>query len=202
LVTANSPSVSILSPNGGESWAANGAATITWVASDLDDDILTYRVYYSPDEVNWIPIGTPTNEPNLTIDVSELPGSEGAKVRVIATDGVNTSSDDSDASFTVGSKGPSAMILSPQVEGNFPSTAPLLLQGYAYDLEGGELKGSALTWSSSKDGNLGTGDYVLTYLSQGQHTITLTATDSDGNTATATIEIFSGYETYLPLVRR
>jgi len=43
-VSAHAPVVNVLLPNGGETWAASGAYTITWTASDLDGGPLTYSV--------------------------------------------------------------------------------------------------------------------------------------------------------------
>ena len=123
-------------------------------------------------------------------------------MRVLATDGVNTSSDESDAAFTVGRKGPSAFILAPEGEVRFMPGTPLWLQGYGYDLEDGTLEGAALRWRSDRDGDLGTGSQALVTLSPGRHVITLAATDKDGNTATASISVYAGGKTYLPLVVR
>jgi len=39
-------------------------------------------------------------------------------------------------------------------------------------------------------------------LSPGRHVLTLAATDTDGNTATASISVYAGGKTYLPLVVR
>ena len=39
-VSANAPQVNILSPVGGATWAATGTYTVTWTASDLDNDPL------------------------------------------------------------------------------------------------------------------------------------------------------------------
>jgi len=200
-VSANAPVVSVLSPNGGEIWTASGTYTITWTGSDADNDTLTYSVLYSPDGYNWTPVGTTITETQLVVHAAELAGGVGARIRVLATDGVNTSSSES-AAFTVESKRPQALILSPAGGGIIPPGAPLFLRGYAYDLEDGSLGEAALQWSSSRDGNLGTGSTVLTSLSFGQHTITLTATDSNGNTSTASINVFVGSKVYLPLIRR
>jgi Tol biopolymer transport system component len=201
-VSSNAPVVNVISPNGGEIWDASGNYTITWTAVDADGDALAFRVEYSPDGANWLPVGGTTTEMEISVNAAELPGSDNAIVRVFATDGVNTSVDESDDSFQVASKEPRAKILSPQPGLILPTSVPLLLQGYAYDLEDGELEGSALQWSSSLDGNLGTGSMIMTNLSTGLHEISLAATDSDGNKVTASIDIFVGNEIYLPFIRR
>jgi len=175
---------------------------VTWTASDLDGDPLTYSVLYSPDGSEWLPIGFTTTQTQLTVNAAELAGGSGARVQVLASDGVNTTADESDAPFTVGRKGPQAIILSPQEDVTIPVGAPLWLQGYAYDLEDGPLPETALRWSSSLDGDLGTGSQVLANLSQGEHILTFTATDGDGNSATATVRVNAGHRVFLPQVLR
>ena len=63
-------------------------------------------------------------------------------------------------------------------------------EGSAYALQEGWLTDpSRLVWTSSRDGDLGTGRQVdAGHLSAGEHDITLTVTDSDGATATAPTE--------------
>ena len=201
-VSDHAPAVTVLSPTGGESWAASGTYTITWTASDDDGDPLTYSVLYSNDGQNWAPVGTAITGTQLAVNAAELAGGSGAKVRVLATDGVNTSSAQSDASFTVGRKGPSAFILAPTGDVRLMPGTPLWLEGYGYDLEDGELDWVALRWRSDRDGELGTGSQVLVSLSPGRHTITLAATDSHGNTAATNVSAFAGQRAYLPFVVR
>ncbi len=201
-VSAHAPVVTVLSPNGGESWAATGTYTITWTASDPDGDSLTYSVLYSPDGTEWLPVGVGITQTQWAVNAADLAGSTSARVRVLASDGVNTSGDESDAPFTVGRKGPQAFILAPQEGAVVAPDTPLFLQGYAYDLEDGALEGAALRWSSSRDGDLGTGSTVLATLSPGEHTLTLRAVDRDGNTVTVSIRLLVGFRLYLPLVTR
>ncbi len=201
LVSANTPAVTVLYPNGGENWGASSTYTVTWTAHDIDGDSLTYSMLYSPDGSNWLPVGAAFTQTHLAVNAAELAGGSKAKVRVLVTDGVNTNTDESDGPFTVGSKGPQAYILSPEGDGTIPAGASLFLQGYAYDLEDGTLDESILHWTSSQDGDLGTGSLVLVTLSDGQHVITLSAIDSDGNLATDSINVSVGYRNvYLPII--
>ena len=62
--------------------------------------------------------------------------------------------------------------------------------GSATDSEDGALTGGSLVWTSDLDGALGTGDtFSRSDLSVGVHTVSLTATDSGGLSATTTITL-------------
>ena len=200
--SAHRPIVSVIAPNGGETWPAIGGQSIRWSASDLDNDSLTYNVFYSRNGTDWVPVGMGIQDTQVNVDLAELGGGNAAKVRVEVTDGVNIASDESDGSFSVASKTPSAVILSPQQGMMIPTGNAVLLQGDAYSLEDGSLADTAYRWSSNRDGNLGTGAGVVAVLSPGEHTITLTATGGSGLSASATVNIFVGAKAYLPLIRK
>ena len=63
----------------------------------------------------------------------------------------------------------------------------VIFSGYATDAEDGRLQGSALLWASSLDGLIGTGGTASAILSPGYHAISLTAKDSHGGEAVATM---------------
>ena len=62
-------------------------------------------------------------------------------------------------------------------------------QGSGNDPEDGNLSGSNLIWSSDLDGELGTGEVVSSSLSSGNHTITLTGSDSKDKEFKASISL-------------
>jgi len=198
-VSDNSPLVNVISPNGGEIWGPFGTENITWTGSDVDGDVIYYTVLYSPNGTDWTTISTNITDTQTSVVLNEIPGGDGARVQVIATDGINTSIDESDAIFTVGKKGPSAYIFSPSASPNIPFSQSFYLHGYAYDLEDGVLGETAFQWYSDKDGYLGMGRLVLVNLSFGNHLITLTVSDSDGNTTSKAIHVFVGSLVFLPI---
>ena len=58
-------------------------------------------------------------------------------------------------------------------------------------VEDGRLIGTSLVWSSDVDGRLGTGAQLIRSLPFGSPLISLSATDSEGNTTSATIAVFA-----------
>ncbi|MCL7965606.1 MAG: Ig-like domain-containing protein [marine benthic group bacterium] len=104
---------------------------------------------------------------------------------------VGCSDDDGDGGFTPGENAPPVVnITSPADGSRFDEGEPVALGGTALDAEDGMLGGESVVWSSDKDGILATGTTVaVANLSVGDHTITLTATDSDFATGDDVISI-------------
>jgi len=85
---------------------------------------------------------------------------------------------------------PVVSISAPADMSAFASGAAISFEGSATDQEDGVLSGNGLIWSSNIEGQLGIGASVQSALATpGAHTITLSATDLDGNTTTASIMI-------------
>ncbi len=199
VASANPPTVTLLSPNGGGTVGIG--SVVAWTASDPDGDLLAFDVLYSPDHgIHWQSLAAEMTGNVFTITAA-LPGGSQGLMRVVAMDGFHSAEDVSDATFTVAGNAPLAIIMSPY-DGMFsPPGAPVEFRGMTTDLEDGPLSGSQLAWTSDRDGALGTGEFfALDTLSFGQHHITLTATDSDGQSGSQTVTIFIGNRVYLPLV--
>lgn len=86
---------------------------------------------------------------------------------------------------------PTVSITSPADGSTFDTGATILFQGTASDTEDGDLTAS-LVWTSSINGQIGTGGSFSTTLSNGTHTITTAVTDSGGKTGSKSINITVG----------
>lgn len=189
--SANKPEVRLVSPNGGEMLTGE-FATISWSASDADNDTLRYVVQFSDDNGNtWQALTVDWTDTTLEIDPSFMSGTETGLIRVLASDGFHTSQDQSDTVFSVSAKAPRVEI-DTHDGATFASDQTVTLEGSGYDMEGGQLPDSFLQWSSNLDGILGQGESISVnaqQLSEGTHTITLTAQDSDLQTGSTSITI-------------
>ena len=196
------PQVTVLSPNGGEVWGAAGTQTITWQAEDEDGDPLVAHVLYSFDGgESWEPLAVNVHGNQCVVQGGALPGSDQVLVQVRVSDGVNVGTDQSDATFRVSRKPPTAFLLQPQDGTTVRPGTSVVFSGLATDPEDGPVPVESLTWTSDLDGALGTGgDVVVDTLSNGKHRITLMATDSDGNVAEDAIWLLVGNQIHLPIL--
>jgi hypothetical protein len=84
---------------------------------------------------------------------------------------------------------PTAIIVSPANGDTFSTADSIVFSGSANDPEDGPLIADSLVWALSVDGQLGAGGSFNASLSTGNHTITLTATDSQGVVAAGSVSI-------------
>ena len=106
-----------------------------------------------------------------------------------------------ESSTTVTNTSPVAAITAPADDMSFNVGETVTFQGTGTDAEDGALTDSALVWSSSIDGAVGTGSPLsVATLAQGEHTITLTVTDSDGAVSNAFVIITVGSASSSPMV--
>lgn len=201
LVSPHSPAVAITAPAAGGLW--NGIQQVRWTASDPDGDEVTFRAAYSPDGgASWSPLSVEGRDKVLTVDTRTLEGGTDARIRVLASDGINTTTAEV-SGLVVERKAPRVSIITPLTDARIPAHAPLILWGRGVDFEDGNLKDAQLLWASDRQGNLGVGSQVVVReLSYGLHVITLTGTDQDGNHTSASTTIWVGNQIYLPIIRR
>jgi len=86
---------------------------------------------------------------------------------------------------------PTVSITSPADGSTFDSGESIAFVGTASDTEEGDLT-AGLAWTSSIDGSIGTGGNISATLSDGNHTITATVTDSGGKTGSDSISVTVG----------
>jgi hypothetical protein len=192
-----------------------GTITLSWSASDADDDPLSYDVHYSADGggsfqpllmglggggsssagTSWAQTGAAGG--SAEIDTAELAGSEGGVLRVVASDGVNTGQGDSDP-FVMANKPPEPRILTP-ADGTQVHYGQLInFSGEATDAQDGNVTGDALVWGT-QDGPLGTGPLLsVDDLPVGVNHVTLTATNSVDLSASTSITVVVDDDLELP----
>lgn len=180
IISTNPPQVQQLSLVINKELLPKETATLTWKGQDLDDDVLTYTLMFSSDNrSSWRVLATGIVDNTITIDMAQLEGTKSGYFRLIANDGVNTGFADS-ISFAIEDKPPYTRISNPASQSNYIYGQIVTLEGYGQDIEDGTLDNSNLSWTSDRDGFLGTGHLMhASSLSTGLHTITLTATDSN-----------------------
>jgi hypothetical protein len=190
-VSTSSPEVEVIVPNGGETLEPQGNITVSWNGTDDNHDKLRYSLLYSANGgENWKTINAAINETSYKVNLEELPGSDHALFRVIATDGINTDIDDSNTTFRIPSKAPDVRIISPADYSTSASGKNITFTGEALDLEEGMLEGEALTWTSDKQGILGFGHSIsFDKFSPGLHEVTLSVSDRDGNMSSDSIRL-------------
>ncbi len=191
--SANVPGVQVTSPNGGESIGAAGV-TVTWNMSDADGDPLSVTVLFSRDNgQSWQTLAVDLTESQVALAFASLPGTTQGRIRVLVSDGIHTTQDESDGTFVVEGHAPQAAILAPEADATFVISQTVLLHGSGYDLEDNLLPDTAFVWQSDREGVLGTGaELAINTLSPGAHLLTLQVTDAANNTTSASRTITVG----------
>lgn len=101
----------------------------------------------------------------------------------------STTSSDTPTTDDTSKTAPTVEILSPKDASTFTLGDKVYFLANASDYNGNNLSGDNLVWNSSINGNFGTDSTQEAILKEGEHTITLTATDDNGTSATTTITI-------------
>ena len=115
---SHTPSMNLLSPNGGENLVIGKSYTITWQANDSDNDKILTSVLYSADNGGkWSFLTFETTASQFIWDTSNLKPGYNYKIKLLATDGFHTVTDISDETFVVSIKQdnnpPSVKIITP-----------------------------------------------------------------------------------------
>jgi hypothetical protein len=196
-VSPNAPTVA-LDPIVG---TVSDPLTVSWDGADADGDELSYALLFSSDGgLTWEPQALRLGGDTVRFGTSFWPQTDQGYLRIQAGDGMNTA-EDVTGPFTVPSKGPAILSISPADGDLVPVGEPVYFLLTTYDAEDGPIEGDGITWTGSRAGHLGTGDRILVpELGAGWHSITVDVTDSDSYTATQTIDIYAGQRRFLPLL--
>jgi hypothetical protein len=134
-------------------------------------------------------IWTSDHELVAAVDGSGLVTATGGgygNVKITATYSLGGTDYSGNAVVTVQRPPPVVSISAPADGAEFADGSPITFTGSAIDADGIALSGSALVWTSSRDGVFGTGEsFAFANLSVGEHEITLSATDTHGSFARA-----------------
>ena len=200
--SANTPSVSISGPTSGEVYESTSNISVSWVGSDTDDNELSYRVYYSTDGGTiYAPLSLETESTSRIYPASRLEGSSQARIAVSVSDGARSSFVETPI-FSVPNHAPDVSIRTPVSGDVFAENQGFVLEAVAYDMEDGLVPSPSIIWNSSIDGSLGAGRFMglsATDLTAGSHTITVTATDSSGVSASDSVNIVISLRNTLPI---
>jgi hypothetical protein len=148
-------------------------------------------VLYSIDDgTTWWPLAMQSGEDALDVNPSTLPSSDRARLRLTASDGVNTTVVDLAGHVTVQPHAPVINIVAPTGRVQVRPGQPLLVSAEAADVDEPLIDDAAIQWTvdggpSARDGSW----TLIESLPTGTHEIAASITDRDGLTATASISI-------------
>lgn len=190
-VSAHPPGVGKITLSTGKVLPASGPVTVSWSASDADGDALLADLLWSRDGgKTFTPVASGITGSSYIFEASQLPGTGTQAVgvlRVFVRDPVLSAIAD-ESGLTASGSGPRVRIVAPFAGQGFVRGQTAVLRALASDVEDGVLDG-AVTWSSDRDGPLGTSASIATQLSIGSHILTAQVVDSSGNVATATTTV-------------
>lgn len=174
---------------------------LRWAASDPDGDPVTTTLLYTGDGEHWRTVGTGPATGALQVRLADLPDGDRPAFRLIAFDGWWSREARTGAPELAGAWNPPRVSVDVAVPTRYPLGALVRLSADPFDAEDRRLPGTAVAWSSSIDGVLGTGTELGTReLSPGEHVITASATDSDGLTGSVSFALTIDGSVSAPLV--
>jgi uncharacterized repeat protein (TIGR01451 family) len=186
------PTVQIIYPNGGENLSEE-KVLVEWTGSDSDGDSLTYMLLYSQNNgSNWETLAAGLTKTVFETNTDSLGGTSNGLFKVKVSDGFHTTWDESDGVFTVPNHPPEVFVTFPGGNPLYFDGQLVLLEAEVEDVEELSFQESNISWSSDIDGFLGVGMHLsvpASNLSEGEHLITVTATDSDGLTDSDKVKI-------------
>jgi hypothetical protein len=149
----------------------SGRQQVRWRASQ--EGYAAVLGYSNDDGRHWEPLSLPTIDDVIAFDATHLAGGAG-RLELRVSDGLRTISLRSEP-YDVPPKGWVLWVLAPSDGAAVAADLPVVLAAQAYHIEERSASLDGIHWSSSVDGDLGTGGWVRPVLSTGDHRITATA---------------------------
>jgi len=172
VLQAEAPLAIIISPENNQNFSESETIYFSGTGNDWEDGTLTgSSLIWTSDIDGQIGIGT-----SFALSILSI---ENHTITLNVTDSSNMS-DTEQITIVVEEGKPTASIISPANNSYSTYTQYILLNGSATDPQEGSLSESLLSWKSNIDGYLGSGIINISSLTEGVHTITLTAIDSFG----------------------
>ncbi len=161
--------------------------TLSWTVQDADGGSLRSSVYYTADDgQTWQVVALDLSASQIEIDAAALPGGN-AQFRVVVSDGLNETTILTPPT-AIPDRLPSVAIDLPWGAA-FTEGEPVIVSAYAYDSEDGDLPETSLIWSDETGQQIGQGSLLKAYPAPGAHTLVVTAIDSQGQQASASVTV-------------
>lgn len=170
---------------------------LAWDASDADGDPLRFDVLATRDGgVTYRPIFLGVDGTSLNLDTSLLGGGTN-RIRVVASDGVLTGHDESDP-FEVVARAPVPVITEPADGTQVGWGQVVRFTTEVTDVQEEFIPDESIVWTNEY-GEIGFGrSFQTDQLQVGENVITVTATNSLGESGIATVTVFVGDSLVLP----
>ena len=180
LVADTPPVVNISSPLDGGTYPLKISINFSAVASDLQDGNLSAGLKWTSSRDGLLGSGASFSTAGLSA------GSHTVTAAVTDSGGLSGSAQ---VTFLVADTPPAVSISSPKDGFSCTLGTSITFSGTANDFQDGDLT-AGLTWTSSRDGQIGSGaTFSTSGLSAGTHTVTAAVTDSTGHTGSAQLTV-------------
>lgn len=187
----HAPTIQVAQFPSGSSLFSNQTITLSAFVNDVDENFDQNRLRWSSNFDGFLGLGSGL-QTSLSVGTHTL--------TAIATDEMGSTAEGTTSVTILSGVGVPVVQILPMEQMFAPNTM-ITFRATANDPEDGNLSGASLQWSSSIDGPIGIGNQFETILSGPTtpcnpesvlHTITLRATDIDGNVVIETIQIRVG----------
>jgi hypothetical protein len=184
VVSNVAPTLSVTSPTDGASYTFGNDIAGSATASDKEDGDISANINWMLDAQGVVATGASATFSDLTV------GDHSLTINIKDSGGRSTTFL---RTFTVvdpaSNTAPTVNVTAPTNNSSYEAGSSVTFTATASDDEDGDLA-SSISWSSSVDGSLGTGETINTSsLTVGTHTVTASVTDSASATSTATVAV-------------